>query len=92
MMQRNLNTRVEVLFPVQSRELRTTILENMLRPILNDTVNAHLLQSDGTYIRVRPTAGQKPLDSQNWFITHPLFYLRDDEAPDTTISAIPPSA
>jgi polyphosphate kinase len=92
MMQRNLNTRVEVLFPVQSRELRTTILENMLQPILKDTVNAHLLQSDGTYVRVRPTAGQKPFDSQNWFITHYLFHLRDDEAPDTTISAIPPSA
>jgi polyphosphate kinase len=92
MMQRNLNTRVEILFPVQSRELRTTILENMLRPILNDTVNAHLLQSDGTYIHVRPTAGQKPFDSQNWFITHPLFHPRDDETSDTTISAIPPSA
>jgi polyphosphate kinase len=92
MMQRNLNTRVEVLFSVQSRELRTTILENMLRPILADTVNAHILQSDGTYIHVRPPAGEKPFDSQNWFLTHSLFYLRDDETADTTISAIPPSA
>ena len=92
MMQRNLHTRVEVLFPVDSQMLRTAILENMLKPLLNDTVNAHILQPDGMYIRVRPADGQKPFDSQNWFLTHPLFYLRDDDTPSTTISAIPPSA
>ncbi|HEX3642592.1 MAG TPA: polyphosphate kinase 1, partial [Ktedonobacteraceae bacterium] len=92
MMQRNLNTRVEALFSVESQELRTTILENMLQPLLTDTVNAHILQPDGTYTCVRPTDGQKPFDSQTWFLTHPLFHLREDDTPDTTISAIPPSA
>ncbi len=92
MMQRNLNTRVEALFSVESQELRTTILENMLRPILTDTVNAHILQPDGTYTCVRPADDQKPFDSQTWFLTHPLFHLREDDTPDTTISAIPPSA
>ncbi len=92
MMQRNLNTRVEALFPVESQELRTTILENMLQPILADTVNAHILQPDGTYTCVHPADGQKPFDSQSWFLTHPLFHLRDDDTPDTTISAIPSSA
>jgi len=92
MMQRNLNTRVEALFPVESHELRTIILEKMLRPILSDTVNAHILQSDGTYMSVQPADGQKPFDSQLWFLKHPLFHLREDDTPDTTISAIPPSA
>lgn len=92
MMQRNLNTRVEALFPVESQELRTTILENMLQPILADTVNAHILQPDGTYTCVRPADGQKPFDSQSWFLTHPLSHLRDEDTPDTTISAIPSSA
>lgn len=92
MMQRNLNTRVEALFPVQAQDLRMTILENMLQPILADTVNAHILQPNGTYLGVHPTDGQKPFDSQTWFLTHPLFHLRDDDTPDTTISAIPPSA
>ena len=92
MMQRNLNTRVEALFPVESHELRTIILEKMLRPILRDTVNAHMLQSDGMYMSVRPADGQKPFDSQLWFLKHPLFHLREDDTPDTTISAIPPSA
>jgi polyphosphate kinase len=92
MMQRNLNTRVEALFPVQAKELRRTILENMLKPILADTVNAHILQPDGTYRSVHPSDGQKPFDCQAWFLTHPLFSLRDEDTPDTTISAIPPSA
>jgi polyphosphate kinase len=92
MMQRNLNTRVEALFSVQAKELRRTILENMLKPILADTVNAHILQPDGTYLSVHPTDGQKPFDCQAWFLTHPLFSLRDEDTPDTTISAIPPSA
>jgi polyphosphate kinase len=92
MMQRNLNTRVEALFPVQAQELRMTILENILQPILADTVNAHILRSSGIYMPVHPTDDQKPFDSQTWFLTHPLFSLRDDETPDTTISAIPPSA
>ncbi len=92
MMQRNLNGRVEALFPVESQELRTTILENMLQPILADTVNSHILQPDGTYIRVCPVNGGEPFDCQAWFMTHPLFYLRDDDMPDTTISAIPSSA
>jgi len=92
MMQRNLNTRVEALFSVESQELRTTIFENMLRPILADTANTHILQPDGTYMCVRPVDTQKTFDSQTWFLTHPMFHLRDDDTPDTTISAIPPSA
>jgi polyphosphate kinase len=83
MMQRNLNTRVEALFPV---------FENMLQTILADTANAHILQPDGTYMCIRPIDIQTPFDSQIWFLTHSLFYLREDDTPDTTISAIPPSA
>lgn len=51
LMTRNLDRRVEILFPVQQpsllRHLRDEILSNYLR----DTENTHLLQQDGTYIR-----------------------------------------
>src|SRR5260370_11490311 len=92
MMQRNLNTRVEALFPVESQELRTTILENMLQPILADTVNAHILQPDGTYTCVLPPDGQKPSVTKSYFLTNPLSHLRDEDTPDTPVSAIPPGA
>ncbi len=95
LMPRNLDGRVETLFPLDSALLREVIIERVLKPILSDTVNAHELQSDGTYVRVRPQAGQLPFDSQAWFITHPLFEIEEhgsDTIVNTAISAIPSSA
>ena len=93
MMQRNLDTRVEVLFPVELEDLRTKIVEHMLVPLLKDTANAHELQSDGTYKRIEPLEGEEPFDCQDWFISHPLFNGdMDEDASNTTISAIPSSA
>jgi polyphosphate kinase len=96
LMQRNLDSRVETLFPIDSPVLREALVERMLKPMLADTVNAHELQPDGTYVRVKPQPGEQPFDSQNWFISHPLFEMeeeiREDESVDTTISAIPSSA
>lgn len=94
LMQRNLNSRVETLFPIDSLTLRETILQHLLEPILADTVNAHMLQSNGKYVRVQPVDGEEPFDSQAWFIAHPLFDMEDDEDTtlDATISAIPSSA
>jgi len=72
MMQRNLNNRVETLFPIEDPVLRQTIRERVLQSYLNDTVNAHELLPDGTYVRVQPEPGQPLFDSQSWFIMHPL--------------------
>lgn len=71
MMQRNLDRRVETLFPVEDPLLREAIHERILKPYLADTVNAFELHHDGCYTRVQPAPGETPFDSQNWFITHP---------------------
>jgi polyphosphate kinase len=96
LMERNLDSRVEVLFPIDSPLLREAIVERMLQPILADTVNAHELRADGMYVRVRPQPGEQPFDSQDWFISHPLFEMeeeiKEDTSADPTISAIPSSA
>jgi polyphosphate kinase len=94
LMQRNLNNRVEVLFPLGHRYIRDALYECMLRPILADNVNAHELRADGSYHRVQNDDPDVPvMDSQSWFIAHPLFEVADEEkGPDTTISAIPSSA
>ena len=64
LMPRNINRRVEVLFPVESpplvRHLRDTVLETYLR----DNVRARRMQPDGSYVRLRPAEGETPLDSQ----------------------------
>lgn len=69
LMPRNLNRRVETLFPVEdeglARRLRLEILETYLR----DNVKARLMQADGTYVRATP-AGDEPLcNAQEWFLS-----------------------
>ena len=81
MMRRNLESRVETLFPVEDPLLREAVHERILKPYLADTVNAFELQSDGCYTRVQPTSGETPFDCQNWFISHPPVDSHFDEEP-----------
>jgi polyphosphate kinase len=67
---RNLDRRVEVLFPVKDPGIRDAIVSTILRIHLSDTAKAHELHSDGTYTRVGPPPGTPPLRSQEWLIDH----------------------
>jgi polyphosphate kinase len=67
LMPRNLNRRVEVLFPV-SRPLLDLIRDSVLFVHLQDNVQARQLQPDDTYVRLQPDAGEDPLDSQAWML------------------------
>lgn len=70
LMPRNLDYRVEVLFPVQDAEIRDRVLHNVLELQLRDTVNAWVERPDGTYARLQTTEGVEPFDSQAWNIEH----------------------
>ncbi|MBV9705822.1 MAG: polyphosphate kinase 1 [Chloroflexi bacterium] len=72
LMERNLDHRVETLFPIESSQLRDLIYTKVLEPLLADTVNARELHPDGTYTHVPTPADKQPFDSQAWFMTHPL--------------------
>lgn len=72
MMQRNLDGRVETLFPIEEPTLRNAICERLLNSELADTVNAAELTPDGLYRPVQPAPGEPPFDAQAWFIMHPL--------------------
>ena len=89
MMQRNLNSRVETLFPIEDPVLREVILTQVLDRYLADTVNATMLQANGQYTRVRPEPGEPLFDSQAWFITHPLFDTPVETNGITVTSALP---
>jgi polyphosphate kinase len=69
LMPRNLNRRVEVLFPVRDRALEL-IRDSVLFVHLRDSVQARLLEPDGTYIRIQPGPDEEPLDSQAWMLEH----------------------
>jgi polyphosphate kinase len=66
-MQRNLNRRIEVMFPVESAESKTYIL-NILETSFNDTVNARVLGSDSLYRRVKKSEGGKEINCQHIFL------------------------
>ena len=57
-MPRNFYRRVEVMFPIESPQLRRRFLNEILPTYLNDNVKARELQSDGTYVRVKPKDGE----------------------------------
>jgi polyphosphate kinase len=71
-MPRNLDHRVEVVFPLMDPVLRRQVLDRILRVELADTVKARRLGADGVYERVRPEPGHEPFDSQAWFVKHSL--------------------
>ena len=65
-MPRNLNRRVELLFPVEDPDCRARVKE-VLDVELADTVRAHFLSPDGTYHKV-DLRGKEKIDSQQKLI------------------------
>lgn len=68
LMPRNLDRRVETLYPVESADMKTHIYDSILQKQLDDTAKARVLQPDGLYLRRFPMEGEVPFDSQQWFI------------------------
>lgn len=64
-MPRNLDKRVEILFPVEDPILQEEIY-HILHMQLSDTKKAHLLMPDGHYVKV-DQRGKTPLNSQLYF-------------------------
>src|SRR6185295_10559070 len=64
LMERNLDRRVEVMFPIEDAAIADWIKQEILDLALQDNVRARRLNPDGTYTRVTPQDGEAPLDSQ----------------------------
>jgi polyphosphate kinase len=70
MMPRNLNRRVEILFPVETPKLIRRLRDEILEHYLTDEARVRIMQSDGTFVRVPKEAGKHQRDSQAWFLKH----------------------
>ena len=70
LMPRNLNRRVEVLFPIENARMQRRIRDKILEKYLADTGAARLMQPDGTFIRQRIKPARKALNAQEWFMKH----------------------
>ncbi|MDR2101842.1 MAG: polyphosphate kinase 1 [Treponema sp.] len=66
-MPRNLERRVELMFPVLRADLKTQIYD-ILRAYFQDNCHAWLLESDGRWTRSEPPPGEKPFRIQEYLL------------------------
>lgn len=68
LMPRNLDRRVEKLFPIEDEVIRTSIRDDILNIHLKDNVKARKMLSDGSYESIVLGDKDKPFNSQEWLI------------------------
>ncbi|MBN8582083.1 MAG: polyphosphate kinase 1 [Anaerolineae bacterium] len=64
LMPRNLNHRVEVVFPVENKAQVRFLRDKILGVYLKDNTRARILQTDGKYLRAQPAENEKNFDVQ----------------------------
>ena len=69
LMPRNIDRRVEVLFPVQDQQMIKHIYDNVLSYYYKDNTKARKMLPDGSYVRLKPQNNDDPLNIQSWFIS-----------------------
>ena len=77
LMPRNLDRRVEVLFPVENAQIRNAIVSIILPVQLKDTIKIRLLKSNGLYERRRPSEDMPLLNAQTWLVDHRGIWYND---------------
>jgi polyphosphate kinase len=70
LMPRNINWRVEVLFPVQDRRIIRYLTDDVLKTYLAANTKTRILKPDGIYTYIRPDQGEPVLNPQEWLIQH----------------------
>jgi polyphosphate kinase len=70
LMPRNLNQRVEVLFPIEEPSFVRYLREDVLATYLKDNVKARLLSHDGSYRRAKQKGKQALRNSQQTFLDY----------------------
>jgi polyphosphate kinase len=70
LMPRNLDRRVEILFPIDDPRLRQAIIQDILHIHFQDNVQARRLRSDGSYERLSPPPNTEGISAQDWLLQH----------------------
>ena len=66
LMPRNLDRRIELMVPIEDKDLSNRLLQ-ILQTQLSDNTHRYLLQEDGEYKKLKPKDGQEPINSQELF-------------------------
>lgn len=65
LMPRNLDRRIEVIFPISNRKLLRRLKDEILETYLSDNVNAREMRNDGSYVPRSHSAKDTSVDSQS---------------------------
>jgi polyphosphate kinase len=68
MMQRNLDRRVETIFPISDKRLKKAVIEKIMLPALQDTTKARVLLPTGKYVFNRRVCNEKHFNYQEWLM------------------------
>ena len=69
-MQRNLDRRVEIAWPVEDEKIKSELIKSLLKVSLKDSVKARKLQDDMTYTRINVKNENKKINSQEWLMDY----------------------
>ena len=70
LMPRNLDHRVEVVFPVENAEQVRYLRDKVLDVYLSDNMRARVMQEDGTYLRLQSPGEEKVVDVQEFLMNN----------------------
>jgi polyphosphate kinase len=71
MMTRNINNRVEIIFPVEQEQNIRYLRDQVLETILKDNSSARVMQPDGKYERLHPNGDEPRVNVHEWLMQHP---------------------
>jgi len=71
MMQRNLDGRVEIIFPIEDEKLKTVLMKTIIKTCLKDNTKARELSSDMKYT-VPDSGDKKKINAQDWLMNHTI--------------------
>ena len=79
LMPRNLNRRVEIIFPVQDKGILRRIRDEILPMYLADNQKTRVLDADGSWTHIWPEDGEEALNAQEWFVAQAREAVRKQE-------------
>ena len=71
-MQRNLDRRVEIAFPIEDQKLKDEINRTLIKASLKDNIKARILGPDMMYRKLHNETGARHVDSQEWLMNHTI--------------------
>ncbi len=89
-MQRNLDRRVELLFPIEDERLRDRLRSESLRPFEEDNSRVYEMDSQGQYHRRQPGPGARAINAQDYAqdrVAEALAHGSNGAAPNSSVSA-----